>query len=85
MYTKDMIATDTSTNLEVVTLAIMYIYTMHTHIPTHTHSCLQPVLLQLAQKGSPELAKHAVKCIQSVFKEPKPILMILFTVRNRKV
>ena len=41
-----MIATDTSTNLEVVTLAIMYIYTMHTHIPTHTQlstACPTPV------------------------------------------
>ena len=55
------------------------------HSCAHTHSCLQPVLLQLAQKGSPDLAKHAVKCIHSVFKEPKPILMRLFTVRNRKV
>ena len=58
MYTKDMIATDTSTNLGVVTLAIMYIYTMHTHIPTHTQlstACPTPV-------GSEGISKAGQTC-----------------------
>jgi len=49
-------------------------------IDQSTAGCLQPVLSQLAQKGPPELAKHTVRSIYYVFREPKPILQRLFTI-----
>ncbi len=43
-------------------------------------SCLQPILIKLASSGHVHLAKLAVKCINSVFKEPCPIFKKLCAV-----
>lgn len=64
---------------EIVKCALQILTLTGEHVDKSTTGVLEPILMDLAQRGHPELSKDALKCMKQVFEDPKPAFKRLYS------